>query len=162
MISDKTASLLRSACVLGFKSTISDIESKQNQIQNIKNFGEYLGIAYQLKDDLFDIIGKLDNVGKTSNLDLKKNMLTLPYIYMLNKVDNYKKKEIISKLKYFYRKKEIKAIKEMIINSGGIEYTKLKIEDFSNKAIDALKDFKDTKYKKLLIETVTFNLNRNH
>ena len=162
MISDKTASLLTSACVLGFKSTIIDVDSKQNQIQNIKNFGEYLGIAYQLKDDLFDIIGKLDNVGKTSNLDLKKNMLTLPYIYMLNKADNHEKKEIISKLKYHYRNKEIKTIKKMIINSGGIEYTKLKIEDFSSKAINELNNFKDSKYKKLLIETVKFNLNRNY
>ena len=162
MISDKTASLLTSACVLGFKSTIIDVDSKQNQIQNIKNFGEYLGIAYQLKDDLFDIIGKLDNVGKTSNLDLKKNMLTLPYIYMLNKTDNHEKKEIISKLKYHYRNKEIKKIKKMIINSGGIEYTKLKIEDFSSKAINELNNFKDSKYKKLLIETVKFNLNRNY
>ena len=162
MVSDKTASLLTSACVLGFKSTISNLDNKNSELENIKKFGESLGIAYQLKDDLFDIIGKLDNVGKTSNLDLKKNMLTLPYIYMLNKVDDYKKKEIISKLKYLYRKKDIKAIKQMIINSGGIEYTKLKIENFSNKAINALKDFKDTKYKKLLIETVRFNLSRNH
>ena len=133
-----------------------------DQIQNIQNFGEYLGIAYQLQDDLFDIIGRLDNVGKTSHLDLKKNMLTLPYIYMLNKADNHEKKEIISKLKYHYRKKEIKTIKKMIINSGGIEYTKLKIEDFSSKAINELNNFKDSKYKKLLIETVKFNLNRNY
>ena len=50
----------------------------------------------------------------------------------------------------------------MIINSGGIEYTKLKIKDFSKKAIDELECFKDSKYKNLLIDTVTFNLNRNH
>ena len=81
---------------------------------------------------------------------------------MLNKADNYEKKEIISKLKYHYRNKEIKTIKKMIINSGGIEYTKLKIEDFSSKAINELNNFKDSKYKKLLIETVKFNLNRNY
>jgi len=162
MVSDKTASLLTSACVLGFRSTITNPNDKQKELQNIKNFGECLGIAYQLKDDLFDIIGKLDNVGKSSSLDLKKNMLTLPYIYMLNKADNHVKKEIISKLKYHYRNKEIKAIKKMIIDSGGIEYTKLKIEDFSNKAINELNDFNDSKYKELLTETVTFNLNRNY
>tara|TARA_B100000029_G_C17562886_1_gene954038 strand:- start:1283 stop:2269 length:987 start_codon:yes stop_codon:yes gene_type:complete len=162
MISDKTASLISSACILGFKSTISNIDSKQKEIQNIKNFGEYLGIAYQLKDDLFDVIGKLDYMGKTSNLDLKKNMLTLPYIYMLSKVDNHEKKEIISKLKYHYRKKEIKSIKRMITDSGGIEYVNLKIEHFSNKAIEELKNFKDSKYKDLLLETVNFNLKRNY
>ena len=81
---------------------------------------------------------------------------------MLNKADRHVKKEIISKLKYYYRNKEIKAIKKMIINSGGIEYTKLKIKDFSKKAIDELECFKDSKYKNLLIDTVTFNLNRNH
>ena len=81
---------------------------------------------------------------------------------MLNKADKYAKKEIISKLKYYYRNKDIKAIKKMIINSGGIEYAKLKIEDFSKKAINELKNFKDSKYKQLLIETVTFNLNRNY
>ena len=82
MVSDKTASLLTSACVLGFKSTITNLSNKNKELESIKNFGEYLGIAYQLKDDLFDIIGKLDNIGKTSNLDLKKKYVNSPiYLY---------------------------------------------------------------------------------
>jgi len=155
MISDKTASLISGSCYLGYVSNGSDINK-----ENIKNFGEYLGVAYQLKDDLFDVVGKLDEIGKSSNLDLKKNMLTLPYIYAINHMGDDSKKNIVSKLKYHYKRKDIKKIKKIIINSGGIEYTENKIKEYSQKAISELNDFDDSKYKDLLIKTIEFNLNR--
>ena len=155
MISDKTASLISGACYLGYVSNGSNMHK-----ENIKNFGEYLGIAYQLKDDLFDVVGKLDEIGKSSNLDLKKNMLTLPYIYAINHMGNDKKKHVISKLKYYYNRKDIKEIKKIIINSGGIEYTESKIKEYSQRAIIELNVFDKSKYKDLLIKTIEFNLNR--
>ena len=155
MISDKTASLISGACLLGYTSRNND--SRKN---NIRNFGEYLGIAYQMKDDLFDIIGKLDEIGKHSNLDLKKNMLTLPYIYAINNSSKGNSINIINKLKYLYKKKDLGEIKKNIIKSGGIDYTNQMIEKFSHKAIKELSVFDDSKYKDFLIDSVNFNMNR--
>ena len=97
MISDKTASLISGSCILGYMSNNDD-----SRKTNISNFGEYLGIAYQMKDDLFDIVGKLDETGKQSNLDLKKNMLTLPYIYAIDNSSFESRNDIISKIKFWY------------------------------------------------------------
>ena len=155
MISDKTASLISGACILGYTSRNNDSRKK-----NIKNFGEYLGIAYQMKDDLFDIVGKLDDIGKHSNLDLKKNMLTLPYIYTINNSSKEDSINIIDKLKYLYNKKDVSEIKKNIIESGGIDYTNQMIQKFSHKAIKELSVFNDSKYKDFLIDAVNFNMNR--
>ena len=155
MISDKTASLISAACKLGYISTIND-----DKKVNIEKFGEYLGIAYQLKDDLFDVLGKLKDTGKASSLDLKKNMLTLPYLHVLGKVPNKKRKQIISNLKYHSKKNNLKEIKNLISDYGGIEFTEKKIEEFSSKAYDNLSVFENSKYKKLLINTIEFNIDR--
>jgi len=133
MIGDKTASLISASCKLGFITV-----NKSSKKENIGNFGEYLGIAYQLKDDLFDVMGKMDDTGKQSNLDLKKNLLTLPYIYVLNSVKSSEKRKIIRKMKYSSRKKDFKAVKKIIENYGGIEYTENKIKEFSKKALEEL------------------------
>ena len=79
MVADKTASLISASCYLGYYSNDKDI----NRGEAIKNFGEYLGIAYQIKDDVFDVVGNIDNTGKKSNLDLKKNMFQRLHNLML-------------------------------------------------------------------------------
>ena len=150
MISDKTASLISASCKLGYISVLNDI--KKN---NLERFGEYLGIAYQLKDDLFDVLGKLEETGKPAMLDLKRNMLTLPYIYVLNNVKN--KNKILTKIKYFSKKDDFNNLKDLIYNNGGVEYTRKMIEEFSDKAFQELKVFNDSKYKSLLIDTIEFN-----
>ena len=155
MISDKTASLISASCKLGYISN-----SEDDKKVNIENFGEYLGIAYQLKDDLFDVLGKLKDTGKPSSLDLKKNMLTLPYIHILNKVSSRKRKNIISSLKYLTKRNDFKQIKNLIYESGGVEFTEQKIKEFSSKAFDELDCFKESKYKDLLIKTIEFNIDR--
>ncbi|MAZ61236.1 MAG: polyprenyl synthetase [Candidatus Marinimicrobia bacterium] len=153
MISDKTASLISASCKLGYMSVLNDI--KKN---NLEKFGEYLGIAYQLKDDLFDVLGKLEETGKPAMLDLKRNMLTLPYIYVLNNVKN--KNKILTKIKYFSKKDDFNNLKDLIYNNGGVEYTRKMIEEFSDKAFQELKVFNDSKYKSLLIDTIEFNRTR--
>ena len=157
MIGDKTASLISASCKLGFITV-----NKSSKKENIGNFGEYLGIAYQLKDDLFDVMGKIDDTGKQSNLDLKKNLLTLPYIYVLNSVKSSEKRKIIRKMKYSSRKKDFKAVKKIIENYGGIEYTENKIKEFSKKALEELNVFENSKYKDMLVEMLNFNLVRKY
>ena len=153
MISDKTASLIGASCKLGYIS-VKNNEKKDN----IEKFGEYLGIAYQLKDDLFDVLGKLKDTGKPAMLDLKRNMLTLPYIYVLNNMKN--KKIIFSKIKYYTKRNDFKNLKKIIYDNGGVEYTNKMIEEYSKKAYNQLKYFDDSKYKKLLIDAIVFNRGR--
>ena len=153
MISDKTASLIGASCKLGYISVVND-EKKDN----IEKFGEYLGIAYQLKDDLFDVLGKLKDTGKPAMLDLKRNMLTLPYIYVLNNMKN--KKIILSKIKYYTKRNDFKNLKNIIYDNGGIEYTNKMIEEYSKKAYNQLEYFDDSKYKQLLIDAIDFNRGR--
>ena len=158
MISDKTASLISASCYLGLYST-----NKDKELCNaIKDFGEYLGIAYQIKDDLFDIIGNINNTGKKSNLDLKKNMLTLPYIHVLSKLNNTEKKNFLSKIKKYASKSDINNIKEMISDFGGIDYTEKRILEISDKAKKTLNKFPKSKYKDALNLAVDFNINRIH
>ena len=153
MISDKTASLIGASCKLGYISVVND-----NKKNNIEKFGEYLGIAYQLKDDLFDVLGKLKDIGKPGILDLKRNMLTLPYIYVLNNIKN--KNIILSKIKYYTKRNDFDNLKNIIYNNGGVEYTNNMIEEYSSKAYDQLECFDDSKYKSLLIDTIEFNRER--
>ena len=153
MISDKTASLIGASCKLGYISVVND-EKKDN----IEKFGEYLGIAYQLKDDLFDVLGKLKDTGKPAMLDLKRNMLTLPYIYVLNNMKN--KKIILSKIKYYTKRNDFKNLKNIIYDNGGVDYTNKMIEEYSKKAYNQLEYFDDSKYKQLLIDAIDFNRGR--
>ena len=158
MISDKTASLISASCYLGFLST-SDNEKGAIKM---KKFGEYLGIAYQLKDDLFDVCGNILDTGKPSMLDIKKNMLTLPYIKMLSNLDDEIKLSLIRKLKSYYLKRNLTKLKQYIVDSGAIDYTNNKIEEYSNLAIRELEGFDDSIYKKTLIDIVNFNKERKY
>ena len=156
MISDKTASLISASCKLGILS-VKDCDAKNN----LSRFGECLGIAYQLKDDLFDVIGNIKETGKPSNLDVKKNMLTLPYIHVINSMPQQNRKKIISKIKYHLKKKNLRDLKNIILQSGGVEYTNQKIIEYSNKAKKELSLFQHSKYKDLLIDMLEFNLSRH-
>ncbi len=158
MIGDKTASLISASCYLGFLSTSNNEEGAIK----MKKFGEYLGIAYQLKDDLFDVCGNILDTGKPSMLDIKKNMLTLPYIKMLSNLDDEIKLSLVRKLKSYYLKRNLTKLKQYIVDSGAIDYTKNKIEEYSNLAIRELEDFDDSIYKKTLIDIVNFNKERKY
>ena len=158
MISDKTASLISSACYLGLYSNNKD----EKLGKSIQNFGEYLGIAYQIKDDIFDIIGNINDTGKPSNLDLKKNMLTLPYIHSISNLNRKDRKKFLLKIKNHISKKNIKEIKNMIVELGGIKYAMDKISYFSDMAINELNNFPNSEYKEALIVAVKFNVDREY
>ena len=87
-------------------------------------------------------------------------MLTLPYIYVINKVSVKEKNKITSNLKYHAKKNNFNEIKSLIIDNGGIEYANKKIEEYSSMAYDQINYFDDSKYKDLLINTIEFNSNR--
>ena len=156
MIGDKTASLISASCLLGLSSNCQDSRLKKS----ISLFGEYLGIAYQIKDDLFDIVGNIGETGKNGHLDLKKNMLTLPYINMLSKLDDKNKSALLRKIKYHIKRNELNELKTMIYESGAIDYTNMKIKYYSDLALNELNNFNSSDSLDALKEAVHFNIDR--
>ncbi|MED5266414.1 MAG: polyprenyl synthetase family protein [Candidatus Neomarinimicrobiota bacterium] len=159
MINKKTASLISTSCELGAITS----SGNKNDRNKMRLFGEKLGMAFQIKDDLFDMLGVQSKTGKNVGADVKKNMITLPLIYSysnLKKVESRIVKKILNiKNK---SKNDIRKLNELIHSSGGFEYAKQKIDEFSNHAIEALNDYPDTVYKQSLIDLVIFNSRRSY
>ena len=158
MINQKTASLISSSCELGAITTSKlDIDRKATS-----EYGKNLGMAFQIKDDLFDFLGSEFQTGKESGGDVKKNMLTLPLIYSIESTSRKER----NRLKAIIRKKKkssetIMEIKEIIEKSGGFNYANEKLDEFSFNAIDSISSYSDGEIKNSLIELVHFNKERN-
>lgn len=136
IIRNKTASLLASACAAGADSSTDNIEL----IEKMKMFGEYTGIAFQIKDDLFDY--GTDDVGKPTGNDIKEKKLTLPLIYTLKNSDASKRRSLKFLLKNSNRRKEsVQYIIQEVQQSGGIEYAVEKMNAYKTKALDILHQF---------------------
>ena len=156
MISDKTASLLSASCKLGAITVTED----QDKIEALSSFGELLGQAFQIKDDLFDILGSESELGKPSGYDLKKNMLTLPLISILNCKNTVSRKAFKLKLRLLNKTGNKKEIRRIIVNEGGVEYTENKLLEISDLAKAKLDVFENSDSKKSLKLALDFNLKR--
>ena len=157
IINGKTASLLASACAAGASSTFDSAE----EIEKMRLFGEKVGMAFQIKDDLFDYGSK--NVGKPTGNDIKEKKLTLPLIYTLNNCEASIKKKIIyiiknqntDKVKVDYVIDEVKRL-------GGIEYATQKMFSFRDEALAILYTFEDTEVRQALEELVRYTTDREY
>ena len=156
MISDKTASLFSASCKLGAITVTED----QDKINALSDFGELLGQAFQIKDDLFDILGSESELGKPSGYDLKKNMLTLPLIYILSNKGAVSKKAFKLKLKLLEKTGRKQEIRTIIINEGGVDYAENKLMEISSSAKNKLDIFEDSDLKESLKLALDFNLKR--
>jgi len=157
MIEKKTASLISTACELG-AITVSDIEENH---QALKIFGNNLGIAFQIKDDLFDLLGNQMETGKDLAQDVISNMITLPIVYSMNTADKQTVRQIGRLLRKVKKEKNVtKELKSIIETTGGFDYAKSKINEFSEKALLAIDKYPDTVYKQKLIDLVNYNGNR--
>ncbi len=157
IIKNKTASLLSSACAVGAYSTTKDdsITSK------MKDFGEKVGIAFQIKDDLFDY--GTDNIGKPTGNDIKEKKLTLPLIYTLNNTDKTTRKELIYILKNNNKEsKKVKHVINTVIATGGIAYAQQKMIEYRDEALAILNSFPETPVRKALEELVRFTTDRKY
>jgi octaprenyl-diphosphate synthase len=155
IIKNKTASLLASACAAGANSTTDDDQF----IEKMKLFGEYTGIAFQIKDDLFDY--GTEDVGKPTGNDIKEKKLTLPIIYTLQNADNNKRKQLKYLLKNSNRRKEsVNFIIEEVKKSGGIEYTVQKMDEFKTKALEILHSFPPSSTRDSLETLVRYTTER--
>jgi octaprenyl-diphosphate synthase len=131
----------------------------EESIKLMKVFGENVGMAFQIKDDLFDY-GELE-IGKPLGIDIKEKKMTLPLIYALQKSSWLEKKEIVYKIKHSsHKKKVVKEIIQYVKDSDGIQYANEKMKAYQDNALKILDNFKDSVYKESLINLVQFTIER--
>ena len=155
IITKKTASLIASCCALGASAS----NSSKSQINKFYELGEKIGIAFQLKDDLFDYGNT--KIGKPTGIDIKEKKLTLPLIYALNNSSESKKKWLINSVKNS-NDNVIKDIINYVTEIGGIDYTQKKIQEYFNSAIEDLKYFDDNEFKESLKKLIKYVIERNY
>ncbi len=158
MVSDKTASLFSAACKLGVMTVTEDNDKREA----LAKFGEKFGLVFQIKDDLLDITGNVEGLGKPAGFDLKKNILTLPLIHLFEKLDSSDSKRVKRQLRNHVKKSELKEIRMLIENHGGIQFAEKQIDRLSKEAQDELNIFPDSVYKDALLAALTFNSHRHN
>ncbi len=157
IINGKTASLLASACAAGASSTFESPE----EIEKMRLFGEKVGMAFQIKDDLFDYGSK--NVGKPTGNDIKEKKLTLPLIYALNNCEASIKKKIIYIIKNQNTDKEkVDYVIDQVQKLGGIDYATQKMFAFRDEALAILHTFEDSEVRQALEELVRYTTDREY
>tara|TARA_B100000780_G_scaffold88181_1_gene60720 strand:+ start:11611 stop:12588 length:978 start_codon:yes stop_codon:yes gene_type:complete len=157
IITKKTASLIASCCALGAAAS----NGSNEKIEFFRKLGEKVGIAFQLKDDLFDYGSK--KIGKPIGVDLKEKKLTLPIIYAINNSSKLKKRWLMNSIKN--HNKDSKVIKEVIDyvkDTGGIEYTTSKLMSYHQSALSDLKKLDDSEYKKSLKKLINYVIEREY
>jgi octaprenyl-diphosphate synthase len=155
VIKKKTASLISSCCEAGALS----VGASENR-DRMKMFGEYVGMAFQIKDDIFDY-GSSTKIGKPTGNDIRENKMTLPIIYALNHVEEDKKRTLMDILKnHNDNSKKINEAIEIVINAGGIHYAEQIMLDFANKALAIIQDLPETEAKKSIVALVNYTMKR--
>ncbi|MFN3445215.1 MAG: polyprenyl synthetase family protein [Bacteroidia bacterium] len=155
IIRKKTASLIASCCAIGAASAGANAE----QIEQMRLFGEKIGIAFQMKDDLLDY-GDSD-IGKPTGIDLKEKKLTLPIIFTINNADNSTRSFIINTIKnHNNNKKKVAEVIKYVNEHDGIAYTRKAMERYKNEALTLLNNVSDSPYKDNLKELVAYVIDR--
>ena len=158
IIRKKTATLIASCCACGALST----EANEETIHKMGQFGEAVGIAFQLKDDLFDY-EMYNKTGKPSGIDLKEQKMTLPLIHMLNNMSFIEKRKVIYTIKNHHENNEkVAAVIEMVNKSQSIEYAKQKMNDYLQKALNILFEFPESNSRNSLESLVKFVIERKN
>lgn len=155
IIRQKTASLISTCCEAGALSV-----EKHDDAERMRLFGEKIGLAFQIKDDIFDY-GEPGNIGKPTGLDIRERKMTLPLIYALNNGSDKTRKELINIVKnHNENPQKVKIAVDLVIKNGGIEYAHEKMIALKNEALDLLKDVKDSPAKEALIGLVEYTTTR--
>lgn len=156
IIRKKTASLIASCCAAG----ASSVKAEKGDIEKMRLFGELTGIAFQIKDDLFDY-EKTNATGKPAGIDIKEQKMTLPLIYLLNNSSFLEKRRIINIVKNHNNNPEkVALVIDKVNKSGGIEYAKEKMKTYHNQALQILDGFPDSPSKTSLEQLVSFTIER--
>ena len=155
IIRQKTASLIASCCAVG----ASSVNASDDVVQTLRLFGEKIGMAFQMKDDLFDY-GEAE-IGKPLGIDIKEKKMTLPLIYALGKAGWLEKRRIMSIIRNDSENhKKVMEVLSFVKQSGGIEYANEVMSRYHLDALKLLASFPDSDYKKSLIQLVQFTIER--
>ena len=156
LISNKTASLMAASCQLG---AMTSTQTDSDHVENLRAFGENLGIAFQIKDDLLDYDGSEKKLGKPIGKDLLENVVTLPIIYSLKKVDEDTQKEMLSILENGKQDQQ-ESIIQLVKETGGLQYANFQAELYIQKALRCLDRYDDSPCKDSLILLSNFITSR--
>ncbi|MBL0309625.1 MAG: polyprenyl synthetase family protein [Bacteroidetes bacterium] len=155
IIRQKTASLIASACTCGAVTTTTD----EAMISRMKLLGEKIGMAFQIKDDLFDY--EEAEIGKPRGIDIKERKMTLPLIYTLNKVDWITKRKMINIVKNDNQNTEkVRWILNLVRSEGGMDYATIKMNAYRKEAVEILMEIPDSEARKSIGELIEFTINR--
>ncbi len=158
IIRQKTASLIASCCAVGAASSGAD----EATVKQMHLIGEKIGIAFQIKDDLFDF-GSGDKIGKPTGIDIKESKMTLPLIYALSRSPYSEKKHIINIIKnHNTNEKKVAEVIQYVQQSGGILYSQQKMAEYQQEAYTLLKEFPESIYKTSLLELVRYTIERDN
>lgn len=155
IIRQKTATLIAACCAMGAQS----VDVSKEEVERMRKFGELIGMAFQIKDDLFDY-GE-EKIGKPTGIDIKEQKMTLPLIYTLNNCSEKEKRWLINSVKN--HNKDAKRVKEVIAfvkQSGGLEYAVSKMKDFRSEALEILNAYPESPYKNSLELMVNYVIDR--
>src|SRR5678810_1313662 len=157
IIRNKAASLVASACAAGAWSTTNN----DDLTEKMRSFGENAGMAFQIKDDLFDYTS--DNIGKPTGNDIKEKKLTLPLIYTLNNIDRQTRRKVIYIIKNENtRKAKVQYVIDVVEKNGGIDYTNQKMAGFKTEALDLLHFFPSSTIRDGFEDLVNFVTDRKY
>lgn len=155
IIRQKTATLIAACCALGAKSMIEN----EVEVENMRYFGELIGMAFQIKDDLFDYTDAA--IGKPTGIDIKEQKMTLPLIYVLNNCSTKEKSWIINSIKNHNKdKKRVREVIDFVKSHNGLAYAETKMVTFKQQALDLLKNYPESDYKSALILMVNYVIER--
>lgn len=155
IIRKKTAALIAACTAIGATSVDADKE----EVEKMRQFGELIGTAFQIKDDLFDYTD--DKIGKPTGIDIKEQKMTLPLIYTLNHCSNKDRRWLINSVKNHNKDKtRVREVIAYVKENKGIEYTVAKMKDYQKQALDILNTYPDSPYKESLRTMVNYVIDR--
>lgn len=155
IIRKKTATLIAACTAIGATS----VDADKTEVEKMRKFGELIGIAFQIKDDLFDYSEA--KIGKPTGIDIKEQKMTLPLIYTLNNCSKKERRWLINSVKNHNKDKvRVKKVIEFVKEHGGIEYTYNKMTEFQQAALKILETYPDSPYKESLQTMVNYVIER--
>ncbi len=155
IIRQKTATLIAACCSLGAAS----VKPNSPDVEAMRKFGELIGMAFQIKDDLFDYGST--SIGKPTGIDIKEQKMTLPLIYVLNNCSKKEKKWLINSIKNHNKDKQrVKEVITFVKSNNGLDYAVNKMKQFQAEALEMLKVYPESKFKSSLILMVDYVIER--
>ncbi len=155
IIRQKTATLIAACCAMGAAS----VGCSDEEIERFRSFGEYAGMAFQIKDDLFDYTEGA--IGKPTGIDIKEQKMTLPLIYVLNQASYRDKRWVIDSVKRHYKdKKRVKEVIGYVKENGGLEYAIRQMNRYRDAALGLLVNYPESTFKTALVDLVNYVVDR--